>query len=139
MDPLSVAASIIAVLQLSHEVVQCLNGIRDAPKECQQCAIEVSNLLGPLVSLRYRAGQACSGDPWFEQLRQLNVENGPLDQYREALDLLRLETEVGQGMQKVTRQLLWKYRKDEVQSILTRVERLKSLVNIALEMDHLYV
>jgi len=32
---------------------------------------------------------------------------------------------------------LWKFRKEEVAKLLARMERLKSLVNIALEMDHL--
>jgi hypothetical protein len=35
MDGLSVAASVIAVWQLTNEVIQYLNDIKDAPKECQ--------------------------------------------------------------------------------------------------------
>lgn len=136
MDPLSVTASVIAVLQLTNAVIQYLNDVKDAPKECQQCVIEASNLLSPLINLRYRAEKAQIGDPWFEQLRKLNVKDGPLDQYKQALELLRTKVEIGDGIQKIKRRLLWKFNKDEVASILARMERLKRLVSIALEMDH---
>jgi hypothetical protein len=136
MDPLSVTASVIAVLQLMNAVIQYLNDIKDAPKECQQCVIEASNLLSPLINLRYRAEEAQIDDPWFEQLRKLNVKDGPLDQYKQALELLRTKVEIGDGIQKIKRQLFWKFNKDEVTSILARIERLKSLVSIALEIDH---
>ncbi len=45
--------------------------------------------------------------------------------------------EIQAGEQKVKRRLLWKFSKEEVAGILARMERLKSLVSIALEMDHL--
>jgi hypothetical protein len=44
MDPLSVTASVIAILQLTGAVIGYLNDVKDAPKECQQCATEASNL-----------------------------------------------------------------------------------------------
>jgi hypothetical protein len=85
MDPLIVTASVITILQLTNKVIQYLSDVEDAPKECQQCAREVSNLLCLLIDLRYSAEQAQVGDPWFEQLRKLNVKDGPLDQYKRAL------------------------------------------------------
>lgn len=136
MDPLSVTASVIAILQLTNEAIQYLNDVKQAPKECQQCVIEASNLLGPLTSLRYLAEQAQIDDPWFEQLQRLNVKDGPLDQYDKALKLLRASVEIGDGIQKLKRRLLWKFNKEEVAGILARIERLKSLVSVALEMDH---
>jgi hypothetical protein len=137
MDGLSVAASIIAVLQLTGEVIGYLNDVKDAPKECQQCTIEASNIQNLLINLRYRLEQGQAGHPWFTAVRALNIENGPLDQYKQALEQLLLRVEIQDGVQKVKRRLLWKFRKEEVASILARIERLKSLVNIALEMDHL--
>jgi hypothetical protein len=137
MDGLSVAASIIAVLQLTGAVIGYLNDVKDAPKECQQCTIEASNIQNLLINLRYRLEQGQAGDPWFTAVRALNIENGPLDQYKQALEQLRSRVEIQDGVQKVKRRLLWKFSKEEVASILARMERLNSLVNIALEMDHL--
>jgi hypothetical protein len=137
MDGLSAAASIIAVLQLTGAVIGYLNDVKDAPKECQQCTIEASNIQNLLINLRYRLEQGRAGDPWFTAVRALNIENGPLDQYKQALEQLQSRAEIQDGVQKVKRRLLWKFRKEEITSILARMERLKSLVSFALENDHL--
>ncbi|XTI88328.1 ankyrin repeat domain-containing protein [Cenococcum geophilum] len=98
MDGLSEASSIIALLQL--------NDVKDAPKECQRCMTEASNLQSLLINLLYHLNQGKTGGPWYIAIRALSLENGPLDQYK---------------------RLLWKFSKEEVASILTRMERLKSL------------
>ena len=137
MDPLSVTASVIAILQLTGDVIGYLNDVKDAPKECQQCATEASNLQSLLINLLYHLNQGQTGDRWYTAVRALNIENGPLDQYKQALEQLRSSVEIQDGIQKVKRRLLWKFSKEEVASILARMERLKSLINIALGMDHL--
>ena len=63
MDPLSVTTSVIAVLQLTGEVIGYLNDVKDASSECQQCAIEASNLQNLLINLRYRLKQGHTADP----------------------------------------------------------------------------
>jgi len=136
MDPLSVTASVLAIVRLTNETIQYLNDVKQAPKECQQCVVEASNLLSPLISLRYCAEQAQIGDPWFEELRKLNVRDGPLDQYKQALELLLKTVETGNGIRKFKSRLSWKFTKEQVAGILARMERLKSLISVALEMDH---
>jgi hypothetical protein len=137
MDGLSVAASIIAVLQLTGAVIGYLNDVKDAPKECQQYAIEASNLQSLLINLLYQLNQGQTGDRWYTAVRALNVENGPLDQYKQALEQLRLRMEIQDSIQKVKRRLLWKFSKEEITSILARMERLKTHVSFALQMDQL--
>jgi hypothetical protein len=137
MDGLSAAASIIAVLQLAGAVIGYLKDVKDAPKECQQCMSEVSNLETLLNGLLPRLFQGQAGDPWFTVVMDLAIKNGPLDQYKQALEQLRSKVEDQDGVQKFKRRLLWKFSKEEVKSILARMERLKSIVIVALEMDHL--
>jgi hypothetical protein len=137
MDGLSAAASIIAVLQLTGNVITYLNDVKDAPKECQQCTIEASNLQNLLINLRYRFEQTQKSDPWFIAIRALTVENGPFDQYKQTLEQLLSKVEIQHVGQKIRRRLFWTFSKTEIANILTRMERLKSLVTIALEMDHL--
>jgi len=137
MDPLSVTASVIAVLQLTGVVISYLNDIKDAPKECQQCTIEACNLQSLLISLRYRLEQGQRGDPWFTTVRTLNAENGPLDQYKQALEQLQSKVDVGNSTNRIKRRLVWKFNKAEVADILARMERLKNHVNIVLNNDHL--
>jgi hypothetical protein len=139
MDGLSVSASIVAILQLTGEVIKYLNNVKDASKECQRCTIEASNLQSLLMNLRYHVEQSKNDDSWYTAVRALNIENGPLDQYKQALEQLRSKVEIQDGVQKSMKRLLWKFSKEEVASILGRMERLKSLANIALGMDHLLV
>jgi len=137
MDVLSVTASVIAVLHLTGSVITYLNGVKDAPKECQQCTIEASNLQNLLINLRYHLEQGQTCDPWFTAVRTLDVENGPLDQYKQALEQLQSKLNASNSAKKMKSQLVWKFSKAEAVGILARMERLKSLVSIALEMDHL--
>jgi len=137
MDSLSGTASVIAVLQLTAEVIKYLNDVKNAPEECQRCMTEASNLQNLLINLLYHLNRGKSGDPWYIAVRALGVENGPLDQYKQALEQLQSKVEIQDDVQKVKRRLLWKFSKEEVTSILARMERLKSVVSIALEMDHL--
>jgi hypothetical protein len=140
MDPLSLTASIIAILQLTSTVINYLNDVKNASKDQARCATEASNVYCLLTNLKYRLEEAKSEDAsWHTAVRLLNVANGPLDQYRSALEQLqsKVTKASASGLQKTVRALVWKFSKDEVDDILSRIERLKSLTQIALEMDHL--
>jgi hypothetical protein len=137
MDPLSITTSIIAILQLTAEAIEYLHDVKNAPKECQQCMTEASNLQNLLINLLHHLAQSHHGDPWVKAVQDLTACDGPLDQYKHALKQLQSKVEIKNSIQKVKRQLLWKFSKAEVASILARMERLKSLISIALEMDHL--
>jgi hypothetical protein len=137
MEGFGVAANVVAILQLTSVVIGYLNDVKNAPKDCQQCTIEASNLQSLLVNLRYRLEQGQTGDPWFTAVRALDVENGPLEQYKEALEQLLSRVEIQDGVQKIKKRLFWRFRKDEVASIIGRMERLKSLISLALDNDHL--
>jgi hypothetical protein len=137
MDPLSITTSIIALLQLTNTMIGHLNDVKDASVDRARCALEASNLYNLLVTLRFRLEEGGSNEPWYAAVRALGVENGPLDQYRHALEQLQTKITSGCGINKMGNTLLWKYIKEEVTSILSRMERLKTLVQIALEMDHL--
>lgn len=136
-DPLSIAASIGSILQLTTEVLKYLDDVRNAPKERDQCAIEASNLYSLLTQLRYRLKDSSSGEPWHTAALELNARNGPLDQYKHALQELQRKIQHREGVVgSVAFALTWKFNRREVSDILTRMERLKTHVQIALEMDH---
>lgn len=140
MDPLSITASIIAVMQLTSTLLTYLNSVKDAPKERAHCAIEVSNLYNLLTVLRYRVEDSESNEPWHNALRVLTVltvHGGPLDQYRHSLDKILEKTSGSSGGRKLENSLLWSFRRDDVKELLGRLERLKTIISIALEMDHL--
>lgn len=139
MDPLSATASIIAIIQLSSTVLGYLNDVKNASKDCVKCAVEAANLYSLLMNLRSRLEEGNSHEPWYNAVRSLGGENGPLDQYKQVLELLQTKLTGGDGLKKIGHALMWKFSKEEVKSMLERMERLKTLVQIALEMDHLLV
>ncbi|KAF2469207.1 ankyrin [Lindgomyces ingoldianus] len=136
MDPLSLTASIIAVLQLSTKVLEYLNDVKDASKDRTQCALETSNLYNLLFNLRAQVEEGDATKEWYTALRALAVENGPLDQFKEALETLQARMTDGGRLKKAGDILMWKFKKEEMVSILGRIERLKTLVEIALQRDH---
>ena len=137
MDPLSATASIIAVLQLSAEVLTYLNNVKNASKDHAQCTIEATNLHNLLTNLRFRLEEGGASQSWYTTVRTLAVENGPLDQFKQALETLQTKMTDGGRLKQAGRALMWKFQKKEIASILARMERLKTLTEIALQMDSL--
>lgn len=62
MDPLSVTASIIAILQLTVKVGEALSDAKDASKDRSQFTADTSNLSKPLVAPLSRLDES-SNDP----------------------------------------------------------------------------
>jgi hypothetical protein len=51
MDPLSITASVIAIVQLTGTVIGYLNDVKDAPKDCKEVKVEAANLYSLLICL----------------------------------------------------------------------------------------
>jgi len=100
MDSFSITASIIAVLQLTSKVIEYLNNVKDAPKDCAQCAIEASNLYNLLITLRSRLEEGSSNEPWNAEVQKLCEKDGLLDQYKLALERLQAIITSQGGMKK---------------------------------------
>ena len=137
MDPLSATASVIAILQLSAKVLAYLNDVKDASEGHAQCAIEASNIHNLLTNLRFRLEEGHAYQLWFNAVQALADKNRPLEQFKQALETLQAKWTDGGRLKKVKEALVWKFKKEEVDAILARMERLKTLVEIALQIDHL--
>ena len=136
MDPLSIAASIISILQLATTLTGYLNSVRNATAEQREVAIEASNLYGLLTSLRFRVEAAQSADPWFQQVKLLGLKNGPLDQLKNSLEtMIRKLSSSSRKRDQIKSALMWNFTKSEVEEVLKRMERLKSLITCALTTD----
>jgi hypothetical protein len=139
MDPVSLTASIIAILQLTATVLEYLNHVKNASTDRALIAIEASNVYSLLTTLRYRLEGANPTAPWFVGLQMLAAKNGALDQYEVALEKLASKFKTVNGLKNLGAALIWRFDKAEITEILARIERLKSSVNLALSNDHLYV
>ena len=130
-------ASIIAILELTTRLTGYINDVRHATREQAKVAVEASNLYGLLTSLRFRVEEVQSEDPWFNQVKLLGRENGPLDQFKKVLDKMVLRISSSRKRDQVKSVLTWKFTKLEVEDALKRMERLKSLIQCALTADML--
>ena len=65
------------------------------------------------------------------------MQHGPLDQYKETLEQFQNKIVSGSGLEKIGNVVIWKSNQEEIADILSKMKRLKSLIQIALEMDHL--
>ncbi|KAH7156643.1 hypothetical protein EDB81DRAFT_867642 [Dactylonectria macrodidyma] len=135
-DPLSITASIVAVLQLTGTVVTYLNDVKEASKDRNQILLEISNTRGLLLSLKDLAERPSFDHTWDTALSKLAIPNGPLGQFKSALDQLARKMAPVTRTRTVGRALCWPFQKREVEETLQTIERLKSLIMLGLQRDY---
>ncbi|RYP78164.1 hypothetical protein DL769_003245 [Monosporascus sp. CRB-8-3] len=142
MDPVQVVglvASIIQLIETTAKVIGYVNDVKDAPTERAQFARHASSLLALLTDLRYQLEEAkIASDPWFVALRDLGAGGGPLDQLQDQMERLatKLEPSIGR-LKKLGKTLIWAVDKKEIEAVLAQIERVKTLVMLALQNDQL--
>ncbi|KAM7203906.1 Ankyrin repeat-containing domain protein [Rhypophila sp. PSN 637] len=141
MDPISatgLASAIIGLAGTIAKAVNYVNDIKEAPVERAQFACEASSLLALLTALRYRVDEAQSEtDPWFSSAQKLGQNGGPLSQLQEHLDKVNNKLTMTSKVKAFAKNLVWTLDKKEVKETLSHIERVRSLVSLALENDHL--
>jgi hypothetical protein len=137
MDPISLAASIVQLIGATTKVIKYLNDVKDASKDRETLAREGCSLLTLFTDLRYRVEEAESTSDWFAVIRSLGGEGGPLDEFKKTMEELARKLKPEAGIKKFGKALIWALDRNEINNILSRIERLKSLVNLALQKDHL--
>ena len=128
-------ASIVAVLQLTTTLTGYINDVGHVTADQAKVAVEASNLYSLLISLRFRMEAVRSDDPWFNQVRMLGLQGGPLDQFKDVLERMVEQISSSRKRDQIKSALMWKITKSEVENALKRMERLKSFINCALTGD----
>lgn len=139
MDPITIVGFVAAVVQLidvTCKAINYFNGAENARKVRAKLAREASNLLSLFTELRYRVEEKTSTDPWFTGLRSLGGEGGPLLEFKSAMeDVADKLAQAGKGLD--LRRVIWTLDKKDIDDILSKIERLKTLIGLALQNDHL--
>jgi hypothetical protein len=135
MDPLSTTASIIAILELASTLTNYVIDASNANTDQKRLAVEASNLSSLLTTLRFRVEGTRTDDPWYNQVKLLGIKNGPLDQLKDIFETMVGQSSSSRNRDQIKSALLWKFTKKEVENVLGRMERLKSLINCALIND----
>ena len=137
MDPLSITLSVTALLKLTKDVVFYVKEAKDASDERKKFVREISGLSGMLNTLVDFVNEECPDNPWLLAVLELVAKGGPFDQFASALQQLKAKIAPTSGVRKLGQLLLWKHIKEDVQTLLSQIERLKTLVGVALEVDHM--
>lgn len=87
-DPLSISASIIAILQLTGTVVGYLTDLSEALEVCQKLLAEVSSVSGFLYLLKDSAERTQWNDIKLSTMSSISIRDGPLNQFKGALQEL---------------------------------------------------
>lgn len=139
MDPvtaLSLVASVVQLIDATTKAIGFLNDVRNAPKERARLAQEATSLLALLTNLRYMLEDANTTEPWFRGILTLGVENGPLDQFKNAMEEMAGKICPETGVKKLGKMLIWTLERNEIKEILSKIERMKTFVELTLQKDH---
>ncbi|KAL3456000.1 hypothetical protein BJX64DRAFT_53254 [Aspergillus heterothallicus] len=130
-DPLSIAASIIAVVQLSAVVVKAIHGRVGAKKERKRLRDEVCSCELILKQLQ-DAADGDKDDKWLETMRMLERPGGPLSQLFNALTRVKRKLQERNGFLATLR---WPFDEADIEQIIAEIERGKGLLQLALTND----
>ena len=137
-DPLSVTASIVALLKSSAKVIGYLNDVKNGSEDRGKVLSEIASVNCMLYSLQETAHEDKHSHAWSSTFQSLNVPEGPLDQIRTALESLsRKLAPPSTSLNKVRKATTWPFQKREVKELLERIERAKALLNLARQNDHM--
>ena len=154
MDPLSVTASIIAVLQATEAVIILCCNYRSA---CKNASWELPRILEETRSLRdilrrleeladKAEASSGAGKPDLQALQHLcQPQTGALPQCLQELASLEAKlkppgwTPIGSKRSALAQALVWPLRKAETERTLKSIEYFKSTLSLALSLDQTYV
>ena len=138
MDPVTAVGLALKVVTLTLETVGYINDVGKAPKTRARLAREATNLLTLLTDLRYRLEDVeTSSDPWFRGVRSLFLPGGALQLYKEDMEDIAKKLNPRRGWTKFVIFLDWPLIAKDIDAILAKIERLKTLITIALNQDGL--
>ncbi|KAL1895475.1 hypothetical protein Sste5346_005283 [Sporothrix stenoceras] len=135
MDPLSVSASIIAVLQLSSEVVKYISAATGATKERRRLREAVRTCENILQQLKDEADDSEEGKAWSETIKALEAPDAPLGRLWVALRKVEAKLQPKKGISKALAALKWPLNEKEITEIFATIDREMSLLKLALTND----
>ncbi|KAK4696729.1 hypothetical protein P7C71_g1230, partial [Lecanoromycetidae sp. Uapishka_2] len=137
-DPLSVTASIIAVLQAAQAVTQYLRSLKGGSSDRIRLLDEIRSTAAVLETLKDYSESEDTKEEWEASFRSLNVKNGPLEQLQGMFQLLRAKLDVGDGkLRHVVHAMQWPFDKKDVLEYMSAIDRQKTLLTLARQNDHI--
>ncbi|KAJ7591832.1 ankyrin repeat-containing domain protein [Mycena floridula] len=138
MDAVSFTASIIALAQGAQAIFEYIKDVRDGPSTRTELLTSLAPLSNLLSLLQVQFQSTTQNPPWTNAVILLGQQDGPFAQLSVIIEKIRNKLEVSPGSQtkKLLKTLTWSLDKADVTELLVRVERVKSLVMLAIQNDH---
>ncbi|KAF6222560.1 hypothetical protein HO133_000605 [Letharia lupina] len=139
-DPLSVSASISGLITLADIVFRrtykYVKAVKKAPKEISALSAEIGALYGILSNLQLVSRQL--EDETFESTTRVHHIHScyqTLEHVKSILDRDDTSSLGGQRLETLKRKLRWPFTSSEVKDLITEIERHKTTLGLALNVD----
>lgn len=136
-EVVGLVASIIAVIQLTGKVTSLgyvyFQALKRAPKDLGELVNELGSLTKVLTTLQDIADK----NPQLAALQTLNSRNGPLEGISAELKKLVSKLEPRKGFKGTMDNLKWPLKEADTMQHISRIERCKSLFDLALTTDQM--
>lgn len=140
-EPIGATASIFTLVEVCAKIIDYIRDVKDGSSERMRLRLEIFSTKGILEALITTVkGAKAAPEIWSETIRSINRKGGPLNLLQEVLVALHDELSRAASanrVKKVSRSLLWPFKKKDVEERLKVIERQKSLLALALDNDHL--
>lgn len=133
-DPLSIAASIIALVQATTTAVKFIGEVKDSSSECSRLLVELSMTSGILDSIRTLLEDDLK-ETWLVTARSLAKPQGPFQEYERLINTIVSKIRPATGLRKAGKAIAWPFKREEVKDMVAALERQKSIFVLALELD----
>lgn len=138
-DVLGVAASVIAVVQLTGALIALgydyISAVKSASNDLRDLIDELHSLGKVLTILKDHVQTDKSLQ--YAALQSLNGQNGPIQGCDVELRRLQLKLEPKDGWRGKMNSLKWPLKEKETYQHIVRIERQKNLFNFALNVDQM--
>lgn len=151
MDPLSVTASVIAIIGLASKIISLCQGyvttLKDAPSDLRNIMVEAGSLKSVITSLEFFLSTWGPGN-MLNIVKSLEGPEGPLEASRKALvDLEKLFPSAAEHNATGTKRrattisyakLAWPFKEEKARKLLNDISRYKATISLALITDIAY-
>jgi len=139
MDPLSITASAIAVLQISGAIINVCydyrSRVKSSAKDASRIVNELNGLRSVIESLFEILEDESEHTSKRSALRELASIDGPLKTCEVELRALEKKLEPKEGWRALKAAMFWPLKESDVKSVLQNIDTTKSTVQLALAAD----
>ncbi len=135
-DPFSITASVLTVLQVADSLITFIRDLKNASEEHRRVLAEVHglrNVLHEVEKSSIRAAKKMIQGDHFASLQE------PLEICHMHLDDLKMTLAPMQGSGRARSSMMWKFKRPEIKNILADIERQKTALMMALQIETKFV